>query len=116
MQHFKAQGDVSQIFQEKQPFGKDSKIWLSFYLSILYNVPVYLNCLDFLICMTLTALTLIGEITSLSIINCWTFRNAVKRQLRKYCKYTLMKLHMVNSPFLHLEHFNSLKTINFFLI
>lgn len=26
MRHFKAQDDVSQIFQEKQPFGKDSKI------------------------------------------------------------------------------------------
>lgn len=53
--HFKAQDDVSEIFQDKCPFGKISKNWQSFFcLSIMYTVPVYLNRLDFFICMTLT--------------------------------------------------------------
>lgn len=74
--HFKAQDDVSQIFQDKCAFWKASKICQSFFcLSIMYTVPVYLNWLDFFICMTLTAVTLTGEITSLSIIKGWPFRD-----------------------------------------
>lgn len=76
----KVQDDASEIFQDKCPFGKASKIWQSFFcLSITYTVPVYLNCLNFFTCVTPTVLTLIGKTTPLSIINCCTFRNAVKK-------------------------------------